>query len=134
MNPIPQANPTMMLPSSLLRGGQTTPGQIFQQYPLASGMSPAAMGADPTTMQQPPIGSQANNPTMPQSPQPNYAGMTQNNGQPGSGSPNMTEADYILHIMGDRLKHHSKVTEKTVNTLADMIGAGLPPAPVGGAT
>ncbi len=119
MNPQqPQANPSMMLPPNLMRGGQTTPGQIFQQNPLSQNMSPSAMGADPSLMQQPQPGSDAGNPTMPQPP-----GAP---GLPGEQSPQISEAQYILNALADRLKHHSKITEKTVSTLSDMIGAGLP--------
>jgi len=116
----------MMLPPNLLRGGQTSPGQIFQQNPLQANMSPSAMGADPSTMQQPPAGSQAGNPTMPQGTPPPMAGMQAGNGQPDSGQPQVSEAQYILNVLADRLKHHSKITEKTVSTLSDMITAGLP--------
>jgi hypothetical protein len=125
----PSANPSMMLPPSLLRNGQTTPGQLFQQNPLSQNMSPSAMGADPSLMQQPAPGSQANNPTMPgQMPMP-QAGMQQPNGQPDSGTPQLSEAQYILNALADRLKHHSKITEKTVNTLSDMIAANGPQSP-----
>jgi hypothetical protein len=126
MNPNVQANPSMMLPPNLLRGGQNTPGQIFQQDPLSQNMSPSAMGADPSTMQQPPAGSAANNPTMPGGTPPPMAGMQQANGQPGAGDPQLSEAQYILNVLADRLKHHSKITEKTVGTLSDMIAAGMP--------
>lgn len=125
MNPIPQAKPSMMLPPSLLQGG-ATPGQIFQQAPLSQNMSPSAMGANPALMQQPPVGSQANNPTMPGQTPPPLAGMQAQNGQPGSAQPQMSEADYILKVLGDRLGHHSKVTEKTVNTISDLIAAMIP--------
>lgn len=125
MNPS-NPTPSMMLPPSLLRGGQTTPGQLFQQNPLQQNMSPMAMGADPSVMQQPQAGSQANNPTMPGQGTDPMAGQQQANAQPGSGQPQISEAQYILNVLGDRLKHHSKITEKTVNTLSDMIAAGLP--------
>lgn len=133
MNPIPQANPSQMLPPNLMRGGQTSPGQIFQQDPLSQNMSPNAMGADPSVMQQPPAGSQAGNPTMPPGVPPPMAGMQQPNGQPGSTDPQLSEAQYILNALADRLKHHSKITEKTVNTLSDMINANGPQVPEGGA-
>lgn len=128
-----QANPSMMLPPSLLRGGQTQPGQIFQQNPLSQNMSPGAMGADPSVMQQPAPGSQAGNPTMPPGTPPPMAGMQQANGQPGSQDPQLSEAQYILNALADRLKHHSKITEKTVNTLSDMISANGAQAPAMGA-
>ncbi len=127
-SPTPQANPSQMLPPSLLRGGQTTPGMVFQQNPLSQNMSPSAMGADPSTMQQPPAGSQAGNPTLPPGTPPPMAGMSQPNGQPGSTDPQLSESQYILNALDARLKHHSKITEKTVNTLSDMIAAGNPPA------
>lgn len=131
-----------MLPPALLRGGRTSPAAFVSGGPLQTNMSPAAMGADPTVMQQPQPGSQANNPTMPGPTPPPVAGVSANNGQPGSGQPQLSEADYILHVLGDRLAHHSKITQKTINTLADMISAQLPDnayengsanAPVGGA-
>jgi hypothetical protein len=51
-------------------------------------------------------------------------------GQPASAmlgtDPQISEAQYILNALADRLKHHSKITEKTVSTLSDMIGSQLP--------
>ena len=129
MQGAPQATPSQMLPPSLLRGGQTTPGMIFQQNPLQQGVSPSAMGADPSTMQQPQPGSQAGNPTMPP------GGGQPMPGQPQAGQaasampgtdPQVSEAQYILNALADRLAHHSKITQKTVNVLSDMIQSQLP--------
>lgn len=115
MNPN-QPDPSQMLPSNLLRGGQTSPGQIFQQNPMAQNMSPAAMGGDPSLAQQPPVGSQAIDQTMPQQGQP---------GLPGQPQP-MDESKMILDALIERGKHHSKVEAKTLDTLIKMITAGLP--------
>lgn len=122
-----QANPSMMLPPSLLRGGQTQPGQLFPQNPLSQGVSPSAMGGDPSLMQQPPAGSQASNPTIQPPMQP---------GQPQAGQPDQmqgatqlpqtSEAEMLIKILGDRLQHHSKITQGTLGTLSKMIEAGLP--------
>lgn len=119
MNPNVQANPSMMLPPSLLRGGQSNPG-LFQQSPLSQNMSPSAMGGNPQLMQQPQAGSQANNPTMPAPQQ--QAGQQMPAGQ----NQQVSEAQYILQALAERLKHHSKITDKTVSTLAQMIQAGIP--------
>lgn len=124
-------NPQMMLPpnnvASSVRAGMN-PNALFQQSPLTSGMTPSAMGADPTVMNQPPMGSQAQNPTMPGNPV--MPGQPQA-GQPATAVPGqdqqqLSEAQYILNVLAERLKHHSKITEKTVSTLADMITAGNP--------
>ena len=129
MNPIPSANPSQLLPSNLLRGGQTSASQIFQQNPLQQGVSPSAMGADPSLMQQPQPGSAAGNPTMPPGGGQPMPGQPQA-GQPASAmlgtDPQISEAQYILNALADRLKHHSRITEKTVSTLSDMIGSQLP--------
>jgi hypothetical protein len=113
----PTATPSQMLPSNLLRGGQNTAGQIFQQNPLATGMSPSAMGGDPSLQTPPPAGSQAVNQSTPP-----MAGT----GQPQNGQPPISEAQYILEALADRLAHHSKITEKTVSTLAQMIQSQVP--------
>src|ERR1035437_3344474 len=105
MNPNVQSNPSMMLPPSLLRGGSTSAGQIFQQNPLAENMGPSAMGGDPTLQTPPPDGSQAVNQSMPAPMQP---GQPQA-GQPDGSQPQMDEASYILKVLADRLNHHSTV-------------------------
>lgn len=122
MQPTPTANPSQMLPSNLLRGGQTTPGQIFPQNPLATGMSPSAMGGQPGLQPPPVAGSQAINQGVPP---PMQLGQP-TAGQPDNGAPQMSEAQMILNALEDRLQHHSKITEKTVSVLSDMIQAGLP--------
>ena len=124
----PTANPSQMLPSNLLRGGQTQPGQIFQQNPLSQNMGPSAMGGDPTLQTPPPADSQAVNQSMPQ---PGQAMPGQPQGQPQAGQPDgsqpqMDEAQYILKVLGDRLAHHSKITAGTVSTLQKMIESGIP--------
>src|ERR1035437_9776429 len=109
-----------MLPPSLLRGGSTSAGQMFQQNPLAENMGPSAMGGDPTLQTPPPAGSCAVNQSVQPPMQP---------GQPQAGqdgSPPIDEAQYILNVLGDRLAHHSKITEKTISTLSSMIQAGIP--------
>ncbi len=123
-----QANPSMMLPPSLLRGGQTQPGQLFPQNPLSQNMGPSAMGGDPSLMQQPPAGSQAGNPTMPPPMQPGQpqAGQPEQ-AMPGSTNlPQTSEAEMLIKILGDRLQHHSKITQGTLGTLSKMIESGLP--------
>lgn len=125
----PSANPGMMLPpqavASMVRHGGT-PGQLFQDNPLSQNMTPGAMGADPTTMQQPPPGSAAQNPTMPNMPTPQSGMQQPTAGAPGQDPQQLSEAQYILNVLADRLKHHSKITEKTVGTLSDMISSGMP--------
>jgi len=123
---MPQANPSAMLPPNLLRGGSTTPGMMFQQDPLAQNMGNGAMGAQPGLQAPPPAGSQATNQSMPPGTPPPMAGMSQSNGQPGSTDPQLSESQYILNALAERLKHHSKITEKTVNTLSDMIASQQP--------
>lgn len=117
-----QSNPSQMLPPNLLRGGQTTPGQMFQQNPLSQNMGPSAMGGDPSLQAPPPAGSQAVNQGVPP---PMQLGQP-TAGQPDNGAPQMSEAQMILNALEDRLQHHSKITEKTVSVLSDMIQAGLP--------
>src|SRR5579864_1848636 len=129
MNPAqaPQiATPSMMLPPNLLRGGQTQPGQIFQQNPLSQNMSQSAMGDQPGLQPPPPPGSSAINQSMPGSPPMPQAGMQQPNGQHDSGNPQLSESQYILNVLADRLSHHSKITQKTINVLSDMITSQLP--------
>lgn len=132
MNPNVPVRPSMMLPPQLLRGGQNSAATFMPQNPLATGMSPSAMGANPSLMQQPAPGSDAGNPTMPGPTPPPLAGMQDANAQPGSGQPQLSEAQYILNALADRLKHHSKITEKTVSTLSDMISAQAPTPDEGG--
>ena len=122
MNPNVQSNPSQMLPPSLLRGGQTSAGQIFQQNPLSQNMGPSAMGGDPTLQTPPPAGSGAVNQSMPA---PMQQGQPQA-GQPDGSQPQMDEALYILKVLADRLNHHSKITQSTVSTLQKMIESGLP--------
>src|SRR5258708_34169967 len=119
MDPTPQANPSQMLPPSLLRGGQTSPGQIFQQNPLSQNMSPSAMGGNSTVMQQPAPGSQAGNPTMPPGTPPPMAGIQQANGHPGTGQEQLSEAQNILNALPDPLNNTSKLTDKTVHSLSE---------------
>lgn len=118
-------NPTDILPlqlvASMVRRG-ADPNQMFQQNPLSQNMTPGAMGADPTTMPQPPMGSQAQSPMPQSSMQPS---MQQSTGQVQP----MDESTMILQALQDRLSHHSKVTEKTISTLTKMIEAGIPVQP-----
>ena len=123
------ANPSMLLPSNLLRGGSTTPGQIFQQNPLSQNMSPSAMGQQPGLQTPPPAGSQAINPTMPP------GGGQPMPGQPQAGQPNtalpgqqpqISESEMILQALMKRLESHSKLTHKTADTIISMIQSQLP--------
>lgn len=133
----PTATPSQMLPpqmvASMVRnGGQ--PGQMFPQNPLSQGMTPDAMGADPTVMQQPQVGSQAMNPTMPQGQSPIAPQAGQPDQMQGAAQPPQTsEAEMIIKVLGDRLAHHSKITSGTIQTLQKMIEANMPlPDSMGG--
>jgi hypothetical protein len=123
MNP----QPSDMLPpqavASMIRGGGT-PGQIFQQNPLSQNMTPGAAGYDPSLAQQPAPGSQMQNPMTPPSSAP-QAGMQQPNaGVPGqTPQPQMSEAEMILKALSDRLAHHSKVTQKTIDAITSQLDA-----------
>lgn len=122
MNPDPNA--ASMLPpqavASMVRSGGT-PGMLFPQDPLSQGMTPDAVGYDPTLAQQPAPGSQAQNPMQPpmQQPMPPVAP----DGTAGQDPQQLSEAQMILNALSDRLAHHSKITEKTVSTLGKMIEA-----------
>lgn len=122
----PQPNAASMLPpqavASLVRSGGT-PGQLFQQNPLAENMTPGAAGYDPTLAQQPAPGSQAQNPMQPPMPDPQQGMAQPTVGQPGQDPQQLSEAQMILNALTDRLAHHSKITEKTVATLGKMIEA-----------
>jgi hypothetical protein len=123
----PQANPSMMLPSSLLRGGQTQPGMMFQQSPLATGMGPSAMASQPGLQPPPPADSSAINQSMPAPMQPGQPQAGQPDQMPGATQlPQPSEAEMLIKILGDRLQHHSKITQGTLGTLSKMIEAGLP--------
>lgn len=119
MGPTPQSMLPPQAVASMVRGGDD-PNSLFQQNPLASNMTPGAMGVDPTLMQQPPVGSQAMNPTMPPSgpaPMPPVAP----DGQ--SSAPQLSEAEMILQALSDRLAHHSKITEKTIAAITSQLDA-----------
>jgi hypothetical protein len=118
----PTANPSQMLPAPLLRQGQTSPGQVFQQNPLSQNVSPSAMGGDPSLQTPPPAGSQAVNQSVPP---PMQAGQPMA-GQPDNGQAPMSESDMILQALMKRLESGSKLTHKTADTIISMIQAQLP--------
>jgi len=124
MNPNVNTNPSNMLPANLLRQGQTSPAQLMQgQNPLATGMSPAAMGAQPGMQPPPPPGSQAVNQSAPPPPGVN-PGSAQLPGQPQP----LNESQMILDALIQRLGSHSKISEKSVNSLLKILEAqAIPP-------
>lgn len=104
--------------SSMIQGGGS-PSSLFQQDPLQQNQTPMSPSFDPSlagqqlppTAQQPVPGQPGQQPMPPVAP----------DGQ--SPAPEMSEAQMILQALTDRLAHHSKITQKTVNTLTDMISA-----------
>lgn len=88
-----------------------SPSMLFQQNPLAQNQLPGSAGYDPSLQQNPSLSPSAQ-PTPP----------VTASGQ-ASGQPQLSEADMIIKALSDRLAHHSKITEKTINTLANQIDA-----------
>lgn len=117
-----QLLPPQAVAAAVRRG--SSPNGLFQQAPLSAGMTPGAPGYDPSMQTPPQPGTQQTNPMNPSMPgqptgMPPQAGM-------GDATPPMDESTMILQALQDRLEHHSKITEKTVSTLAKMVEAGIP--------
>ena len=124
LNPAVPTNPSSVLPQNLLRGGQTSPAQLMQgQNPLATGVSPSSPTFNPANVTPPPPGSQAQSQMM-QPPQGTQPGSPQLPGQPQP----MDESSMILNALIDRLGSHSKISEKSVNSLLKILEAhAIPP-------
>lgn len=123
MGPTPQSMLPPQAVASMVRNG-SDPNSLFQQNPLSQNMTPNAMGADPTLMQQPPAGSQAMNPTMPPPSAGPQAGMAQPNMSGPDGQPQpMDESTMLIKILGERLDHHSTITEKTLGAIVKQLEA-----------
>lgn len=120
--------PPAAVAASVRRGA--SPNGLFQQAPLAAGLTPGAPGFDPSMVTPPATPGQSNpmTPSMPGQP----VGMPPQDSMAG-GTPPLDESAMILQALQDRLSHHSKVTEKTISTLSKMIEAGIPTNPDQGA-
>lgn len=119
MGPTPQSMLPPQAVSSMVRAGGD-PNSLFPSAPLSTGMTPDAMGADPTLMQQPPAGSQAMNPTMPPSvpaPMPPVAPNGESSVQP------MDNAAMIINSFAKFLESHNKLSHKTADAIINQIEA-----------